>query len=391
MCLSSILLHLLYNSAVFATKSAQEYYATAVNENFLNSTGPYSNFYQQVDDDIVDLNSTLLGFAKGADAWRNLTRAQCSSTYSAQLLSEYSNVLLVVDEKPLNVFLNHTFENSESSEYTYTKGWVSPTSSELWTFASYVETLDFNAINDDALEFPLTWEGWAYNASSEVWTFASPLGSSTFNASNEGSNGFLFTWKGNVSRTTSSTFADGWLCHTANVHNTLCTPDGPITFVATKLPLSSTIELYPLRYCLAQPVESHCQLKISSEILLIVVIINAIKAACLIIVAYKLRSAHQALITVGDAIQSFLELPDSTVKALCVANKDDFVYAPVETPSFETYERQIILSSKVKSNTWASRRADLVFGMKGKYKAVLKSESFIGHRLWFTGTSPLRW
>lgn len=61
-------------------------------------------------------------------------------------------------------------------------------------------------------------------------------------------------------------------------------------------------------YCMSQAVEERCALHFSRAILLVVIGCNAIKFGCLLWTL--LRCRDPTLVTLGDAIASFLETPD---------------------------------------------------------------------------------
>lgn len=79
---------------------------------------------------------------------------------------------------------------------------------------------------------------------------------------------------------------------------------------------------YPIEYCLSQPIAERCKLQFSLPILLIVTICNLVKTVCTVLILVKERS--QPLVTLGDAISSFLMEPDSTTRNACLADKYRF-------------------------------------------------------------------
>jgi hypothetical protein len=122
--LSSIPLHLLYNSAVFTTLSAREYSTFIVNKNFLtgqsfnvselnssytagtpstsrdlnfldSKSQPYSNTPQFVDPSIQSIAEYLQGTQKSL---QRLENQACVEYYSADFLSTRADVLLVASE-----------------------------------------------------------------------------------------------------------------------------------------------------------------------------------------------------------------------------------------------------------------------------------------------------
>lgn len=76
---------------------------------------------------------------------------------------------------------------------------------------------------------------------------------------------------------------------------------------------------YPIDHCISQEVDEKCALHFSLPIMLVVIICNLIKTTCMILMV--LKEGSQPLVTVGDAIASFLVEPDPATKNLCLADK----------------------------------------------------------------------
>ena len=74
--------------------------------------------------------------------------------------------------------------------------------------------------------------------------------------------------------------------------------------------------------CLSQRVEDHCKLHFSLVILVVVMICNLIKTICMGWIAWK--QDPEPLVTLGDAIVSFLDRPDITTKGCCINGKSRF-------------------------------------------------------------------
>ena len=73
---------------------------------------------------------------------------------------------------------------------------------------------------------------------------------------------------------------------------------------------------YPIERCLAMEGLKSCRLEFSLPILLIVIGCNAIKLSAIIYTAKVIEGAH--FMTLGDAIASFLEIPDKTTVEHCL-------------------------------------------------------------------------
>ena len=84
---------------------------------------------------------------------------------------------------------------------------------------------------------------------------------------------------------------------------------------------SWSVMKHPISYCLVQEVEEQCQLRFSLTIMIIVIIANATKATIMLLTWWKLRTP--TLVTIGDAVVSFLDDPDPTTKGICLATKAD--------------------------------------------------------------------
>jgi hypothetical protein len=84
---------------------------------------------------------------------------------------------------------------------------------------------------------------------------------------------------------------------------------------------SWSVLTHPITYCMVQDVEELCQLRFSLTIMIIVILANATKATIMILTYLKLRTP--TLVTMGDAISSFLDDPDPTTAGACLATKAD--------------------------------------------------------------------
>lgn len=119
LALSSIPIHLLYNSAIFKTLNANEYVAAVVNPDFLHGGEFYPNmtvhfptqslrtpfspelgYVQQVFANNTNyLNTTLV---------RNMTNAECIGNYSTSFVNDRNHVLLVTNDPGNSSLPNQT-------------------------------------------------------------------------------------------------------------------------------------------------------------------------------------------------------------------------------------------------------------------------------------------
>ena len=75
-------------------------------------------------------------------------------------------------------------------------------------------------------------------------------------------------------------------------------------------------------HCLSQTTEEHCKLQFSLYLVIVVIIFNFIKAILMGYLAFGLTDSP--IMTIGDAISSFLKEADKTTKGCCLYSKRDF-------------------------------------------------------------------
>jgi hypothetical protein len=80
---------------------------------------------------------------------------------------------------------------------------------------------------------------------------------------------------------------------------------------------------HAVEYCLSEVMEEDCKLQIAIPILVVVIFCNLMKLIVMCLVGWKFRL--RPLVTTGDAIQSFLQEPDSTTSRMCLVDKEMIV------------------------------------------------------------------
>ena len=92
-----------------------------------------------------------------------------------------------------------------------------------------------------------------------------------------------------------------------------------------------------MEYCLSQPVQERCTVQLSLMIMAVVILCNAVKLSCMILLLWQQKSAP--LVTIGDAIESFMLDRDTITQGMCWANKKTFISQKWE-PSAKPWLRQ---------------------------------------------------
>ncbi|KAM0794745.1 hypothetical protein BDR22DRAFT_826699 [Usnea florida] len=259
LALSSIPLHLLYNSAVFSTLSTRSYDSFLVTSDFLN--GGYFNtteagssfpsnyifpFYWQ---------SKLQYYSNNQTSLVKMENKHCVETYTAPIISTHSDLLLVSsDLHATNSLLSINIEADSQLIIDVANQQAGDGGSTPSTFC----TLGLNCDSAGALANP-----------QNLSFITSDLLKSSYN----------------------------------HVNGTIP-------------------ELSYVEYCLSRPVAGNCKLQFSVTIMIVVIICNMIKTVCMTTVSWK--QDPEPLVTLGDAIASFLDRPDVATKQNCMAGRTRF-------------------------------------------------------------------
>ncbi|PVH78040.1 hypothetical protein DL98DRAFT_636459 [Cadophora sp. DSE1049] len=232
---TSIPFHLLYNSLVFSTLSANEYYYIIVTEDFLtgapfNLTGDWQPRFPGRSED----RSSSHFFGKfsrrsSAPSWERLDNKECIQAYSDAFVSSRRNVVLVSN-----------IPSDENSVLLYGDADMTSEMTSNWWICSKIK-------NDGGVE--------------------------------------------------------------------TCSPD---KYAAS----ASTWEVFdfPIQYCLSEKVDSVCSVQFSQTIMYVMIAFNVVKVIAMLWILFR-YDAEKILISVGDAVSSFLKYQDPTTTMMCLADK----------------------------------------------------------------------
>lgn len=236
LAVSSIPLHLVYNSVISSTLSTHSYTALVVTSDFISGV-PFGNTTQEEPNyeldpaevaEIKEIQSNVSASIQdpSKSEWQEISSTQCREAYSAEILSDRSDVLAVSSTKLPTKSLLHYF-----------------------TYTAQVEE--------------------SRNLAS--WTCTPPFESS--------------------------------MCQNSTADH-------------------FQILAYPIDHCLSRMKAEKCQLQFSLPIMIIVIICNLTKAICMLL-TLRHRFATP-LLTIGDAIDSFLRRPDIYTRNNCLGDKYSF-------------------------------------------------------------------
>ncbi|KIK53457.1 hypothetical protein GYMLUDRAFT_134315, partial [Collybiopsis luxurians FD-317 M1] len=146
------------------------------------------------------------------------------------------------------------------------------------------------------------------------------------------SNGSLILLEDNALPDDSGEFAYGgnpftWICSGMDEPTKLCSSVwGNIDPSNWKLQVyidsSRSDQALPVNYCISQLVVPKCQLNFNLPLLAIVIVFNVVKVVCMSFVAMRIKDGP--LVTIGDAIASFIDKPDPYTNDMCLASGSHF-------------------------------------------------------------------
>jgi hypothetical protein len=275
--LSSLPLHFLYNSVIFTNLQANTYMVVPGEEAWLRggiynfdcfenfSANQVSGFESTIHEYQPDLNATVvLNGGTVVPKYKNVSTAECFNEYDNQYTSEAGNVYLVQD--------NCTVWRNQD---TWRLGFHNTTRELRW-FKRPVPLGDTYIWQDDT---------------DSTFPFISKPGSYPSNR---------------------------WRC--ASHRKLDCDVDDEREVPRDRLswaPYESSV-----RYCMMEQVPEKCQLRFSFLIAGLVITANIVKVLCMAIMLFWHRE-HDAIVTLGDALASFLERPDPHTRLRCLQTLSD--------------------------------------------------------------------
>ncbi|CAZ83958.1 unnamed protein product [Tuber melanosporum] len=261
--ITSIPLHLLYNSAVYNSIAANDFVITLVTSNYFeqaahsNMTEAFSLYYQELyntpnrtrmmrDGEVELFSRVLEGYNTSPDGYEDLTPRDCAKLYNTDFMSSHRNLFLITKNRS-----NSTHNNT---------------------------LLNINLVPVDGIS-PSSWMC--------DYDMAPPGGSYRR------------------------------LGHTCNPNDLVSsvTNGAPWRLL---LPTGGEVEISGCKSEKTSKPEK-CKVQFSLGITIAVTCCNLVKAASMIVA--MVRSQGPTLVTLGDAVDSFLRIPDSTTRGIRFANR----------------------------------------------------------------------
>ena len=262
LAISSIPLHLLYNSAVFSSLCSRQYNVFLVSSEFIDGA-PFNLSTLTYDSNFLDLSSAtniLQDYQNNQTSLVKLENKDCVEVYEAPIVSANSDLILV-----------STHSNATNSLLYYDLDQASQLLIDSKGFSGYCS---LPLLKNCDLSGLANGQGWSIHVDDED----------------------------NVNDEDGVDYVEGV---------------GENTFLTTSIANETRIQ-----YCLSKRVEEHCKLQFSLAIMIVVIMCNLIKTICMSIIAWK--QDPEPLVTLGDAIASFLDRPDESTKGNCIVEKTRF-------------------------------------------------------------------
>ncbi|KAI9163671.1 hypothetical protein HJFPF1_05293 [Paramyrothecium foliicola] len=277
----SVPLHLFFNSAIFSAITVSEYAFAMTDESFFTER-PLWN---------VNASRTLTQFARSpfnssaVQGWDRLDPAECLAAYGKEFVTDRRNVLVVVDGEDRVLDKNYEFVDTTNprrpipdplGEHRLEGGYRAFTSG-VWSYlaAKHYDWLCFGMLQPAA-----------------VTGLAERPGVENLPASTE----------------------------SQSVH--VCNPK-LLQQMDDKWRIANLPYDYTVKYCLSEPREESCRLEYSPVMLGIICAANLLKALMITLLFLTHRNSSP-LLTLGDAITSFLNRSDATTASRCTWTKHDF-------------------------------------------------------------------
>lgn len=104
---------------------------------------------------------------------------------------------------------------------------------------------------------------------------------------------------------------------------------------------------HQVRKCLSEPTGQKCKLNFSVHLAIIVIIFNAVKTVTVLAGIFTLR--NDPMLTVGDAVASFLRHPDASTNNMCLVSQQD-----IHSAGAQWQARQQPRTFALNRYTWSS-------------------------------------
>ncbi|KAB8213217.1 hypothetical protein BDV33DRAFT_210419 [Aspergillus novoparasiticus] len=377
---SSLPIHMIYNAVISPSISTLGFGVLTIPSNLLPTESlvydeaASSAFYDQIGSTAMDIRSQIFN-----GTFENMTSTACVKSYAVDYNTKMSTLVLVADRKHLHnasSLMGSLFSSQDVGVDYYSRQdmdkYLAEIGNDTWSVLSNF---------------------WSYR----VWNFSSSL-------STDSSFGMLDYWFQNLyfsdpaintTITDQSTLAkfvynynptsDGlreYLDNPAHWINSSWAAD--LSFQVWKNTTTADSNFYgslqtPVLHCLSKKGEERCRLLFSPPIAITVILCNVVKVVCMALTS-RVGRRSGILLTVGDAVSSFLTCPDMTTKGRCMMGRADMTKGPQHWDNRVQSDTEIPMDDSPRGATSLSPSRDLPRPSLPPRK-----------KRWRQAVSPIRW
>uniref|UniRef100_A0A8H7N3W2 DUF6536 domain-containing protein n=1 Tax=Bionectria ochroleuca TaxID=29856 RepID=A0A8H7N3W2_BIOOC len=272
---TSIPLHLVYNSIFFVSANNNLYRIWYADDSFARGAPFNETFFTQAIA-LGNVNADKLqDQLMHGDRYQNITNDECINAYAKTLIEDRGNVILVMDRPENCSIFNDPFDLRLSEPgHSSLADCGNTSATSLYAVDNYN-----NNFSPETDPYITNWYYWICSQESVYRTETeNDPRSPPDKLCSDGA------WKDQLG-------ADPWRVHGIKVN-----------------------------YCLSEKLNSQCQLRVSLNLIYVVIAFNAVKLIIIILIATSHWINDEPLVTVGDAAASFIESPDPSTKGVCLTS-----------------------------------------------------------------------
>ncbi|GKZ57347.1 hypothetical protein AnigIFM49718_002657 [Aspergillus niger] len=365
---TSLPIHLIYNSAVFFALGTREYEVVLASANFDFDRPPahYNSSFEECFESNTAMSMST--FYADLPSFDNLTREECIRRYAMDFPTDLGTLILVTSN--LTAANDHLqwvglgssvdYEGLIKSSYD----WLCDQFSALSSSCTPSELL---SVLDQWAASPLVpWAGPVINATVELPNYSTTLtGKDTFvlvpdtddrcpNLTRD-----LQTLAVELERFPPKHVLQQYLDNSTNWLNSTWAQAVSLVPAADEVACAPDIRSgqdegpeYPVEYCLSRKLTEQCELQFSPAICLVVILCNMIKVLCMLLTARRDRT--DIFLTVGDAVASFLTHPDPSTERMGLVSRSNLFQGPQPWRSIWRGYLQVAVKDASRPQAWAT-------------------------------------
>ncbi|GLB20877.1 hypothetical protein AtubIFM61612_010825 [Aspergillus tubingensis] len=366
---TSLPIHLIYNSAVFFALGTRQYDVLLASADFDFNRPPtnYNSSYEGCFES--NTARSMSTFYADLPSFENLTKEECVRRYAMNFPADVGTLILVTsNHTTANDHLQWVAFGTSVEEYTLviqsSYDWLCDQFSGLSSSCTPSELL--NVQSQWVASPPVPWDGPVINATIEL-----PSGSYTINGRDASLGGAAGSgWSENLTRDITTLvdelgrfppenalqqYLDNsthWLNGTWAEAVSLVPVEGEVVCATDIVKYQIERPQYPVEYCLSWKLTEQCELHFSPAICLVVIVCNIIKVLCMSLTALSNRT--DIFLTVGDAVASFLSRPDPSTERMGLVSRSNLFRGPQPWPSFRRDYLQLAVKDASRLPAWAT-------------------------------------